>query len=94
MKEKPDPITEWTSAVKTRVGDAVCILALFAFVCGLIAPVFGPAIKNNLLASYVMDPNYETLAKEDMKVVWVLLWGWAPICWALLIWANLHPYGT
>jgi len=94
MNEKRDPISEWQSAIASRIGSAVVVLFLLAFVLSLVAPIFGPIIKNELRKSYVMSPNYEEMATRTMRGVWVFLWIWAIICWSILFLANLHPYGT
>lgn len=92
MNEEQDPITEFTDAIKSRLWSVIGTLALFAFVMGLIAPVFGTCIKNALLKAYVMDPNYESIANEKMKTIYPILWIWAVICWVFLIWTNIHGY--
>lgn len=89
MIENRDPITEWENAIKTRVQSAVMTLILMAFVCCLVAPVFGPSIKQAKRRTYMMETNYEELAERDMKGIRVLLWIISIISWMILIACNL-----
>jgi hypothetical protein len=91
MNEHRDPITEWTDAILSRAGHGIIILLVFAFICGLIAPIFGSFIRAEMMKGLVMEPNYEAITNKTMPKIWTILWIWAIISWFVLIFLNLHP---
>ncbi len=91
MNEHRDPITDWTDAIMSRIWHGIIIIVMVAFVCGLIAPIFGESIRIRLLKALVMEPNCIDLVNKAMPKVWFALWAWAVISWTILIVLNLHP---
>lgn len=89
MNER-DPISEWEDAIGRRIGAASVVLLLLAFVCCLIAPVFGPFIKYAKLHEYVLFSDYERRAEEDMKVIRPLLWIVAIVSWIIFIICHMN----
>lgn len=87
MNEK-DPISEWTNAIGSRFGSAAVVLILFAIVLCLIAPVFGPIIKQMKRKYYVMYEDYESRTEADMHPIRVFLWIIAIIGWLFVILCN------
>lgn len=88
MNER-DPISEWDTAIKSRLGTCVAVTMLFAFVCCLFAPIFGPIIKSMKRRQYVLYDDYEQRAEADMKPIRLLLWIVAIIGWIVVICCNL-----
>jgi len=89
MNER-DPISEWENAIESRLGACVVITILFAFVCCLFAPIFGPIIKSMKRRQYVLYEDYEQRAETDMKGIRPLLWIVAIIGWIVLICCNVY----
>lgn len=90
--EEHDPISAWENAIKTRISSWIVVLILLAFVCGMVAPIFGPFIRKLLRRKYVMQQNYEELARQDMSFITPCLWIWAILCWAFVFYAHsIYP---
>jgi hypothetical protein len=83
-----DPISEWQSAIKKRIENAIGTLMLLAFVCLLVAPLFGPIIKHMKRKQYVMYSDYEERAESDMKGIRPILWTIAIVGWIVLFYCN------
>jgi hypothetical protein len=88
MKDLKDPITKWEDAIGERLVDITMIFILFAIICCLFAPLFGPIIKKYKRRVYVMSANYEELAERDMKAIRIWLWIICIIGWILVIKTN------
>jgi hypothetical protein len=76
-----DPITSVEHALGRRLASWTVALILLAFVCVLVAPVFGPSIKQMKRRQYVLYSDYEARARRDMMVIYPLLWIWAILGW-------------
>ena len=85
-----DPITEWEHAIERRLGAAVMVAILCAFICLLIAPAFGPLIKRFKRKQYAISRNYEELAEQDMRGIRPLLWVGAIIGWIFFIFCQCN----
>ena len=89
MNER-DPISEWQHAITRRLGTATMVIILLAFICLLVAPVFGPLIKRFKRRQYALYKNYEELAEQDMKGIRPWLWVGSVIGWIFFIYCQMH----
>lgn len=66
------------------IGSGI-VLVLFILLLGVVAPIFGFPIRNWLYHKYAVHSDYERRAKAEMVPVWIALWIWAVISWAILL---------
>lgn len=90
MIEERNPIKEWGNAIKHEAGGLTMAVILLAFICALIAPIFGPIIKQLKRRDYVMYRNYEQRAERDMKSIRPLLWIVALIAWVIFFYCKAN----
>lgn len=90
MKENEyDPISAWSGAIGSRLKMLGWLMVLLAFVLCLVAPAFGPAIKQIKRNQYVLYSDYEARAEADMKVIRPILWVVAFISWMLFLYCQI-----
>lgn len=85
-----DPITEWGHAIERRVGAAAVVVLVMAFLLCLVAPLFGPLIKQMKRRDYALYSNYEARAEADMKFIRPILWVVALIGWCFFFYCQAH----
>lgn len=90
MIEERNPITEWGNAIKHEAGGLTMAVILLAFICAMIAPIFGPIIKHLKRRDYVMYKDYEARAERDMKRIRPFLWVIALISWGIYFYCKAH----
>lgn len=89
---KTDPITAWELAIIERFKKWTIILVMFAFVCGLFAPLFAPWFLKIRRRVHVMSEDYEAKAWGDMKIIFPMLCLWSLLCWIFVIFSHTKYY--
>jgi len=88
MNER-DPISEWEHAIGRRIGSWAVVGLLLILVGCLVAPIFGPMIRQKKMQKYAMFQDYEQRAEAEMPMVWLGLWSLAILAWIFVIICNI-----
>ena len=80
--------------ISRGIGIIVILLILLAIALCLVAPIFGPLIKQQQRHAYIMCNDYEQRAEADMRIIRQILWCIAIIGWGYIIYANMHGYAN